>query len=116
MRLKGKIKYMKIDLSEDDIKFIKNAFNYVVLSLDGNKIDNSDLNDIDKCRILGQCFYLMQMFDNPIEDNKKESANSNDYYIDDKGNLKQKSMFSPEMQMRLNKAMEDLNPWRDVFK
>jgi hypothetical protein len=77
---------MQFDLSEDDIKFVKKALNYVVLSLDGNKVDNSDLDDIDKCRVLAQCFYLMQMFDNPIEDNKKESA------------------------------VESFNPWRDVFK
>lgn len=72
MRLKGKIKYMKIDLSEDDIKFIKNAFNYVVLSLDGNKIDNSDLNDTQKIWYLAKCFYIMQELDNPINENSKD--------------------------------------------
>ena len=81
---------MQINLSEDDIKFVKKALNYVVLSLDKNKVDNSDLDNIDKCRVLAQCFYLMQMFDNPIEDNNEDNKKES--------------------------AVESFNPWRDVFK
>lgn len=61
---------MKFELSDDDIKFIKQSLNYVALSLDGDAPDNSNMSDKDKIRCLGECFYLMQIIDNPITDHQ----------------------------------------------
>lgn len=54
---------MKIELSNDDIRLLRTALNYVALSLDGDlkNIDNNQMNDVDKLQTVGECFYLSQL-------------------------------------------------------
>ena len=54
---------MKIELSNDDIRLLRTALNYVALSLDGNlkDIDNSQIDNVDKLQTMGKCFYLSQL-------------------------------------------------------
>lgn len=54
---------MKIKLSNDDIKLLRTALNYVVLSLNGNleDIDNSQMNVVDMLKTAGECDHLAQL-------------------------------------------------------
>lgn len=55
---------MKIELSNSDIRLLRTALSYVVLSLEGNlkDIDNSQINTVDKLKASIECFYLSQLF------------------------------------------------------
>ncbi|MDF1496327.1 hypothetical protein [Caproiciproducens sp. CPB-2] len=53
---------MKIEITEEDRQFLANALNYITLSLDGYDLDNSNLPNGDKLKILGKCYSLLQMF------------------------------------------------------
>ena len=52
---------MKYEFSEVDIDFLNRALMYVALSLDGNAPDNSDLSEMDKLHVLGNCYGIQQV-------------------------------------------------------
>lgn len=70
------IEKMKIELSDENVKLIIKALNYVVLSLDGEAIDNFEIDDKEKLNIMGQCYYIMQAINHAAND-KEETGDPN---------------------------------------
>lgn len=54
---------MKIEISKNQLCLLKNALDYVVVSLDGNKVDNSKLDYNQKYQILADCYYIREALD-----------------------------------------------------
>lgn len=50
-----------IKLTKDNMDYMLRALDYIVLSLDGNAPDNSDLSEIDKLHTLGNCYGIQQV-------------------------------------------------------
>jgi len=67
---------MKIKINKEQVELLRNAINYVVLSLDGNQVNNSKLSDLDKLHVLGNCYYIQQAFNHVIEDEDAENKDS----------------------------------------
>ena len=95
---------MKIEINENQLCLLKNALDYVVLSLDGNKVDNSKLNNNQKLQVLADCYYIREALDHAGIDYKNKEDKASELDSDSGRGIH----LSPEQQKEMKKQYDEL--------